>query len=165
MPVVWREAIRRLFTAESFGSVYLAGIGNPIKRDDSAGLYIITQIRRKYRTARKSKMKIIPPSRRPELLFSGFGEDESRALLFDAVECNKPAGSIIFAPLSRMKYGFFATHDLPIRVVPSLQALRKRVFFLGIQPENTEIGNGLTPTVKSAADSIVEEIGTYMEAR
>ncbi len=163
MPAKWRAAIKTLLSAHETRSLQLAGVGNPIRSDDGVGLYIASKLRTS-NTAKSIKgLKILPTNRNPELLFSRLDPRDGDLLIFDAVECNQRPGTIVFAGLDDTKYGFFVTHNVPLRLIPQLRSIRSAVYILGIQPETLEIGEELSRTVKASADSVVETIAGASE--
>ncbi len=164
MPRGWRETIENLLASQDERLLQFAGVGNPIKSDDSVGLYIASRLRKTRFSTRVKGLKILSPRSNPESIFSELDLKSGIALIFDAVECNQDPGTIILAGLGETQYGFFATHNIPLRLVPELQSNKERVFILGIQPQSTEIGETLTPTVKASADAVVEAIQTRLEA-
>jgi hydrogenase maturation protease len=152
----WQSRVRSCLNSSSLNDnpVTLAGIGNPIKCDDSVGLYIISQLRRKFGANPAKGVWAEPPSYNPESVFSKIGK--RTGIIFDAVECNRKPGTIIFANVGESKYGFFATHNVPLKLVPGIAENSSKIFVLGVQPANTEVGEGLSPEVIASANKIVE---------
>ncbi|MCL5068444.1 MAG: hydrogenase maturation protease [Thaumarchaeota archaeon] len=142
--------------------VLFIGVGNPIKSDDSVGLYMISKLRREYGASPKKSIRIASASS-PETAFSKIGNgsksEGEMVVIFDAVESDSPPGSIIFANIGETRYGFFATHNIPLRLIPTVMANISKVFVLGIQAENTDIGEKLSETVRESADRVVGRVG------
>jgi hydrogenase maturation protease len=143
------------------------GVGNPIKSDDAVGLYMISQLRKKCGTNPRKFVRIEPVSS-SEVAFSKVGRRAERGnnetfIVFDAVESNVSAGSIIFASIGETKYGFFATHNVPLKLIPGLATNASNIFILGVQTVNTDIGETLSDIVRDSADKIVDKIGELIK--
>lgn len=142
------------------------GIGNPIKSDDSVGLYIISRLRERH-GANPNKFVRIESAHSGEAALSKMGrtkeEDPGLIIIFDAIESNSLPGTIIFANVADTKYGFFATHNLPLTLNPGVAINPSRVFVLGIQGASVEIGEYLTKIVNDSADRIVDNINRLIE--
>ncbi len=136
----------------------LVGIGSPIRRDDSVGLHIVESLRRRVGSSPAPFVKIHAPVLNPELTLSRIVRHSGRVVVFDAVEADRPDGSVVFATLEQTKFGFFATHNVPLRLLASLFTDPADVGLLGIQPQDIEVGEGLSDRVRTSADSVVEVV-------
>lgn len=132
------------------------GIGSPIRRDDSVGLHIVETLRRSVGST--SLVKVHPPMQNPERMLSRIMRHSTRVLIFDAVEADSPAGTVVFATLEKTKFGFFATHNVPLRLLTSFIMEPSDVGLVGIQPEDIEVGEGLSDTVRASADRVIEVV-------
>jgi hydrogenase maturation protease len=94
-------------------------------------------------------------SPQPERLLSRLASEPGRIVVFDAVDASKSPGEIVCARLSDTKYGFFATHNVPLRLVPGLAGRRDEVFLVGVQPQSLEVGEGLTDVVQRSVERLV----------
>jgi hydrogenase 3 maturation protease len=146
--------------------VTLVGVGNPIKGDDSAGVYVASQLRRRY-GANPNKHVHITIECAPERIFSNLSKKTAKRneaiLIIDSVEANLDPGSIIFASLVDTRYGFFATHNIPPRIFSDFLPSHSNIFVIGIQPENLEIGEGLSSTVRTSADRIIQRVSDSID--
>ncbi|HUI01031.1 MAG TPA: hydrogenase maturation protease [Nitrososphaerales archaeon] len=154
----WVEAVADFFARPPPGTLVLFGVGNPIKRDDSVGLYIATRLRSRLGSAPTARVKIHRPVDQAELAISRLDLQSSRLLLFDAIEAGKPPGSVVFANLDDTKYGFFVTHNIPLRLLPSVRENGKNVFVLGVQPHDVGIGEGPSEPMVQVAEKIVSVV-------
>lgn len=147
------------------GRIRFFGLGNQIKGDDSVGLYIVSKLRGKYGSS-PSRFVSIESISSSERTFSKIGKSkgnlEEKIIIFDAIESDSAPGSIRFANIKDEKYGFFATHNVPIGLIPSVASKVENIFVLGVQPERIEIGKDLTPTVSNSADKIIDKIGKFI---
>jgi hydrogenase 3 maturation protease len=165
----WAEKLQDfLESSKGRKHILFAGLGNPIKGDDSVGLYIVTKLRREH-GANPVKSIHIAYASSSEHTFSTITNrkkanlDES-IILFDAIEANSPPGTIIFANVQESKYGFFATHNLPLKLISDFANNNSNTFVLGIQPANIEVGENLTEPVLISANRVVEFIGKFIES-
>lgn len=140
----------------------LLGVGNPVKRDDSVGLYIAEGLRKAVGPRPSPSVRIQLGIPNPDLAISRLDLKSSKLVIFDAVEAAKPAGSVVFTGLWNTDYGFFATHNLPLKLYPSVRKNSGNVSILGVQPDDLGVGEGLSATVASAADGIINEVVTQL---
>ena len=84
-------------------------------------------------------------------------------MVIDAVEAQKEPGTIVCARLSETKFGFFATHNVPLRLVPGVAENAADTFVVGIQPESVGVGEGLSDVVKKSSERLVEMIVSMVE--
>jgi hydrogenase 3 maturation protease len=143
----------------------ILGIGNPIKRDDSVGLYIAERLRSAIGARPSSHVSIRSAEARPELALSKLDLRASKLLILDAAEMARPAGTVALVGLNDTRYGFFATHNLPLRLHPDLKKNGESVFLLGVQPDDLSIGEGLSDSVRSAADGVVDYLAPRLTRR
>jgi hydrogenase maturation protease len=142
--------------------VHLVGVGNPIKQDDGVGLEVVASLRRELGASPASNLRIHPPSLNPENLMSKIASRKERLVVFDAVEANREPGAIVCASLKDSKYGFFATHNLPVRLIPEVAENLDETYVVGIQPESVDVGEGLSEKVKAASDQLVAMIAAMV---
>ena len=90
----------------------------------------------------------------PESLLSRLDSANDRVLIFDAVASGGPPGQVILASLGNSRFGFFATHNVPMRVLPGLAANPSNVFVVGIEPESLEVGEELSDIARASADDL-----------
>jgi hydrogenase 3 maturation protease len=150
----WASKLKSLFSIDT--TTHLVGIGNPIRGDDSVGLYIVSELRKKLGSRPNKFIRIHETSISPERLLSKL---ESKSIvIFDAIEHNSEPGSIFIVRLKESRFGFFATHNIPLKLVPGLSTNLQNAFVLGIQPEDVGIGEWLSKTVLHSANEIVEKL-------
>ena len=85
-------------------------------------------------------------------------------MIIDAVEAQKKPGTIICARLSETKFGFFATHNVPLRLVPGVAENAADTYIVGIEPDSVGVGEGLSDIVKRSSMKLVEMIVSLVEA-
>lgn len=79
-------------------------------------------------------------------------------LLVDAGDFNAPPGSVKFIDAKELGQRGFSTHSSSLKLVIDYlsRRLQAEILLLGIQPENLEMGAGLSKRVKEALKSIAE---------
>lgn len=155
------EVLTKLFGSNSNCVLHLIGVGNPLRKDDGVGIQVIRKLMKKRRRAGHHFI-IHPPTRTAESIMSMLNYEKDQALVFDAVQCNSAPGSIIFTTLSDSRYGFFTTHNIPLKTIPTVSNHLDSVFVLGIQPSDVEFGEGLSSPVQESMDRVVEQLSKLM---
>jgi len=164
----WKDSLAKFFrypVVGEDGSIHLLGVGNPLRGDDAAGIFLVEQLARRFRSARLRGIVIHPPVSSPELLISKLIPARNEILIFDSVEQNAKPGSITFRNLDSSRFGFFATHNVPLKLCTGPSGDTKNSFVLGIEPESLEIGEGLSETVQGAVSEIMLELSNLIEQR
>ena len=131
--------------------VVVAGIGNPFRRDDSVGVVIAKNLKRKV----SKNVYLIEAETIPESYMQQIGAFKpSHILLVDAGIINKPAGTATLAdPTQLIRKTSISTHTLPLRIFCDYltQTTKAKIALLIIQPKDADFGEGLTPELKQAA--------------
>jgi hydrogenase maturation protease len=135
--------------------LHLAGVGNEFRKDDAAGLEIISNLLSMLGPAPAPDLSIHGVSSSPERLLSRLSSETGNIVIFDAVEASKEPGEVVFCSLSDTKYGFFATHNVPIRLIPGLAERERDIRLVGVQPGSLEVGVGLTEPVRRSVEQVV----------
>jgi hydrogenase 3 maturation protease len=134
--------------------VVVAGIGNPIRRDDFAGVKIVQDLQGKV----PKNVCLIECETVPE----GFMQEivdikPSHVLLVDAAILGLKPGEMRFVfPEQLMDFPAITTHVLPLRIFCEYitKMAEAKIALLLIEPEDTEFGEGLTPTVQATAEKV-----------
>jgi hydrogenase maturation protease len=158
----WETGLRTALTRGS-GAIDLLGVGNPIRGDDAVGLTIASELRRTLGAIPAKGFRIHMPTSAPERLLSKLAGTSEKILIFDAVEASKEPGEIVCASLAESKYGFFATHNIPIRLIPGLEARVDDVYLVGVQPQSLEVGEELSDVVRESAAQVVTAVTEFLE--
>jgi len=152
----WVSDFMAFLSSKERKTLNLFGIGSPVRRDDSVGLHMVESLLRRVGSSPAPFLRVHAPLANPELTLSKILRGPGRALVFDAVEADKRPGSVVFTTLKQTKFGFFATHNIPLTVLASMSTDPAEVGLLGIQPEDIEVGEGLSDRVRASADRVVE---------
>jgi hydrogenase maturation protease len=154
----WEGPVRSWLSSAGDRTVHLVGVGNPIRQDDGVGLEVVSRLRKVLGARPTPGLIIHASSLNPERIMSRAASRGDHLILFDAVDANKEPGSIVCASLGDTKSGFFATHNIPLKLVPGVSGSLDRMHVVGIQPESVDVGEGLSNTVKMASDRLVAAI-------
>jgi hydrogenase 3 maturation protease len=154
----WEGPVRSWLSSADDHTVHLVGVGNLIRRDDGVGLEVVSKLRKALGPRPTPKLRIHAPSLNPERIMSRVASKGDSLIVFDAVEANKRPGSIVCASLDDTKFGFFATHNIPLKLVPGVSESLDKMHVVGIQPESVDVGEGLSDIVRMASDRLVATI-------
>jgi len=144
-------------------TAHVFGIGNPIKQDDAVGLEVVSLLRRRFGPVSPKGIKIHAISSHPERQISELASKGERIVVIDAVEAQKEPGTIVCARLSETKFGYFATHNVPLRLVPGVAENAADTYIVGIQPDSVGVGEGLSQVVKESSAKLVAMIAGLVE--
>ena len=127
------------------------GIGNLLKTDDGAGVYISSRIKTNKTisalTAEVSIENYIGKinSLNPDIL-----------ILIDCVDMKAASGTFKLLSLSQIQDMTFNTHSISLKRLAEFFTMQ--VYILGIQPEKIDFGENLSYLVKDVADQILKKI-------
>jgi hydrogenase 3 maturation protease len=131
----------------------ILGIGNLLKGDDGAGPFVCQQLRHS-----KISAEIIDAGTVPENYIQVIVKKApDNLLVIDAIDFGAEAGAIeIFKP-ERLNSFAISTHTLsPHLFVDMLsQQIKVEVYFIGIQPAQTHLGQSVSGQVKEAAQQLL----------
>ena len=132
----------------------LVGVGNPLRRDDGVGPWIVGAVRG---AISGTGLRVIDAQDVPENFVHVIARDDCRNVIFiDAVTSEGPPGTVVFGPLAGFdEAASFSTHKLALSFSGKfLESAGKKVFLLGIVPADLAFGAGLTAEVERAAASL-----------
>ncbi|MEM2081055.1 MAG: hydrogenase 3 maturation endopeptidase HyCI [Candidatus Bathyarchaeia archaeon] len=148
------NALREWFY--SANKVVVAGIGNPIRRDDFVGMKIVQDLKGKT----PANVCLIECETVPESFIQDIVDFEpSHVLLIDAAFLGlQPGEARLVFPEHVAAFPAVTTHVLPLRIFCEYieKMTAAKIALLLIEPENTEFGEGLTPTVQATAEEIIK---------
>ena len=133
----------------------VAGIGNPIRKDDFVGVKIVQGLRGKV----SESVYLIECETVPENFIQQILDfNPTHVLLIDAAILGlKPGESRLVDPGQLKDFPAFSTHMLPLRIFCEYitKAGRAKIGLVLIEPEETDFGEGLTTKVDAAAKTII----------
>jgi hydrogenase 3 maturation protease len=127
------------------------GIGNLLKSDDGAGVYISKKIKQRGTilslTVEASIENYIGKinSLSPDIL-----------ILIDCVDMKSVAGTFKLLTLNQIHDLTFNTHNISLKRLSDF--FRMQVFVLGIQPANVEFGENISYLVRTVSNKIIKQI-------
>jgi hydrogenase 3 maturation protease len=132
----------------------IVAIGNTLKGDDGAGPLVCKQLRQA-----KSCAELIDAGTVPENYIQRIIKKTPKNLLvIDAVDFHAVPGTIeIFKP-EQLNSTVFSTHTLSPRLFAEMvsQNIEVDVYFIGIQPTHTRLGDSMSPQVCQAVQQLAE---------
>ncbi len=136
----------------------LAGIGNPIRRDDFIGVKIVQNLKGKV----SKKVLLVECETIPESYIEQIIDfNPTHILLIDAAVLGlKPGDSELHEPEKLIATPAFSTHMLPLRIFCEYlsKATKARIALLLIEPKETDFGEGLSPEVDAVAKKITKTL-------
>ena len=129
----------------------LVGLGNPMRKDDGVGPWLAEAV--KAAPAGASLQVLNVEDVLENFVFRIAGTDCRNVVIVDAAAGQGEPGSLVFGPLEDFaEAGSVSTHKLALELSGKiLGSAGKRVFLLGVVPEDLSFGPGLTPRVRRAA--------------
>lgn len=134
--------------------IVIAGIGNPIRKDDFVGTKIVQDLEGKV----PKNVLLIECETVPESYILEIEEFKpTHVLLIDAALLQlKPGQARLLSPEETPNYSAISSHTLPLRIFSEyiLKSTNAKIALLLIEPKNAEFGEGLTVEVQGAAEKI-----------
>ncbi len=151
----------------------ILGVGNPLRRDDGIGSAAVESLNR-IRTSNEGNcgnhqdVDIIDGGT-DGLGLIEYLKDYKKVIIIDAVQMRLPPGTLkIFTPkeaLISIKSDALSTHGFGIAELIKLAGaldITPEFTIIGIQPEDTGYGEGLSKTVNSTLGHLVETVCTII---
>jgi hydrogenase 3 maturation protease len=138
--------------------VVVAGIGNPIRRDDFVGVKVVQDLQGKV----SPKVHLIECETVPESFMDEIVElKPSHVLLIDAAVMGLKPGEVRLYDAEKVtNFPAISTHMLPLRVFCEYitQLAKAKLALLLIEPGNVEFGEGLTEEVEASAKRVTRSL-------
>jgi len=132
-------------------NILFVGIGNVLKTDDDAGVYISQRIKKTdwisaltVETGIENYIGKIN-SLNPDIL-----------VLIDCVDLKSSPGTYKLLKLNQIQDLTFNTHNISLKRLADF--FKMEVYILGIQPEKIDFGENISYLVKNIANKIIEQI-------
>ncbi len=129
----------------------IVGIGNVLKGDDGVGPLVCEQL------AGKTSAELIDAGTVPENYIQPIIKKAPQNLLvIDAIDFGAPAGTIRMFEPERLNSYALSTHTLSPRLFIDLvcQDIKVNVYFVGIQPAQTQLGQSISPQASEAVQRL-----------
>jgi len=144
--------------------VVIAGIGNPLRRDDFVGVKIVRELQ----DSVSSSVYLIECETVPEnFIDSIIRFNPSHVLIIDAAMLNlEPGSSKLLGSKQLMERQVVSTHALPLRIFCEYlaRATNAKIALLLIQPRDTSFGEELTQEVQKTADRMARLLSRLLNA-
>ncbi len=139
---------------KAYKKLVIMGIGNDICGDDGIGPYIVENIKH----LESSNVSILNATTVPENFTGKIRKiDPTHIIIVDAVIMNEGPGKIKIVKKEEVAGVSISTHSMSLSYLVNYLELEKpyNILFIGIEPESMELGQGLSPLVKSSSDEII----------
>jgi hydrogenase maturation protease len=144
------EKLKALLS-QNHRKILFVGIGNLLRQDDGAGVYISTRIRE------TDNIKVITAEVSIENYIGKINSTVHDTLVvIDCVDMNRTAGSFDLIPVEQVSDLTFNTHNISLKKLSGF--FSNELLILAIQPETIAFGENLSYIVHEACDKIVELI-------
>ncbi len=142
--------------------VVIAGIGNPIRRDDNVGLKIVEGLQGKVR----GNVYLLECETVPEGYLLDIEEfNPSHVLLIDAaVLGNKPGQASLVEFGDVASFSTISSHMLPLRLFCEYiaKSTGAKIRLLLVEPKSMEFGEGLSPNIQATAENLTKILLTLL---
>ncbi len=142
--------------------VVIAGIGNPLRKDDFVGIEIVRNLHNNVsRSVYLIECETIPESFiEPIVKFN-----PTHILIIDAAMLNLTSGSSkLIEPDQMAMHPPVSTHDLPLRIFCEYLAktTEAKIALLAIQPKDTSFGEGLTWKMRETTTTLTNLLSRFL---
>lgn len=128
--------------------ILFVGIGNILRQDDGAGVYVSTRINE------TENIKVLTPEVSIENYIGKINSiDHDTLVLIDCADIKKPPGRWELIPVKQVNDLTFNTHNISLKRLSEF--FKNEVLILAIQPETIAFGENLSYIVKEACNQIV----------
>ncbi|MCK5581431.1 MAG: hydrogenase 3 maturation endopeptidase HyCI [Candidatus Omnitrophica bacterium] len=153
----------------SKGTNLIITVGNSFRSDDGVGSYIFSCLCRGRSPNSDNKedelglrpLFFLDAGYTPEnIVDEAISLNPDTVVILDAADFGGEPGEVRLIPEEAIPETTLSTHMVPMSVVTCLiaDATGAAIHFIGIQPKNVAMGEGLCEEVRAAADAIVEKI-------
>jgi hydrogenase 3 maturation protease len=132
-------------------TVLFAGVGNVLRSDDGAGVYIVSSVKS------TDKISTLLVEASIENYISKINSLAPDVLVIaDCIDFNREPGYSGIVPIDQIHEFTISSHNISLKRVS--EHLKMEVHVIGIQPADLRVGEHLTPMVKRSADEIITMI-------
>jgi len=150
------DDVRRVLTGTAEGITAIIAIGNSLRRDDGAGTYVAEKVRV------PPNFQVFNAGQQPESFVETVISLKPAAVVFiDAADFGGSTGEIRTIPEAAIPDTGMSTHALSLKFVYALlkENTGARITFIGIQTADIGFGEGLSPEIRRACDTIIALLG------
>jgi hydrogenase 3 maturation protease len=150
--------LKDIFTPSAKGKLLVVTVGNSLRSDDGVGIYIAEQVKKS-----KKNIIILNADSKPEnIIDKAVQIKPQKVVIIDAADFGGRAGEIRLIKKTDIQSTSLSTHSFSLNIIARIieEDTGAKVFFLGIQPRNVRLGEGLSKSVRKAAQKIISCISS-----
>ena len=145
------------------GGTIVLGIGNRLGGDDAAGTCVVDMLNRRRHRAKallSAEIMAIDAGTAPESYTSVIRQHRPDLLiLVDAADMGLPPGALRTITPEKISILSFSTHHIPLSIFISyVLEFCGKVLLVGVQPERTETGGGISKAICKSVEELAEAI-------
>jgi hydrogenase 3 maturation protease len=145
------------------GGTIVLGIGNRLGGDDAAGTCVVDMFNRRRHRAKAllpAEIVAIDAGTAPESYTSVIRRHKPGLLiLVDAADMSLPPGALRTIAPEKISVVSFSTHHMPLSTfIAYVKEFCGKVLLVGVQPERTETGSGISRAVRKSVKKLAEAI-------
>jgi hydrogenase 3 maturation protease len=145
------------------GGTIVLGIGNRLGGDDAAGTCVVDMLNRGRHRAKAlfpPEIMAIDAGTAPESYTSVIRQHQPDLLiLVDAADMGLPPGALRTIAPDKISVVSFSTHHMPLSMfIAYVKEFCGKVLLVGVQPERTETGSGISRAVRKSMKKLAEAI-------
>jgi hydrogenase 3 maturation protease len=145
------------------GGTIVLGIGNRLGGDDAAGTHVVDMLNRRWQGAKAplpTEIMAIDAGTAPESYTSVIHQHRPDLLiLVDAADMGLPPGALRIITPEKISILSFSTHHMPLSMfIAYVKEFCGNVLLVGVQPERTEMGGGISKAVRKSVKKLAEAI-------
>jgi hydrogenase maturation protease len=145
-----KDRLREILCREGT-AVLFAGVGNVLRSDDGAGVYIVSSIET------KGSVSTLLVEASIENYISKINSLAPDILIIaDCIDFNREPGFSGIVPVSQIQEFTISSHNISLRRIA--EYLKMEVYVIGIQPADLRVSENMTTAVKNEADRIIAMI-------
>ncbi|MEE8181841.1 MAG: hydrogenase maturation peptidase HycI [Candidatus Thorarchaeota archaeon] len=153
------EASLKTFISDA-RRIAILGIGNELRTDDGIGPFIIDGLDVESPDLLIENVGSVPEAfARPLAKFKA-----EKIIMIDAADMRKPPGHIELVTKDRIGGIAISTHSMPLSFLMMYleQETGAQTILLGIQPQDIQFGEGLTPEIGKVAQKIISTLNILL---
>lgn len=132
-------------------------VGNELRSDDAVGPYIFEKCQMS-----NIKCPIINAGNKPEnIIEEAVAKKPKKIVIIDAADFGGKPGEARMISNEHIPETTLSTHAFPLKVIAKIieDNANVQIDFLGIQPKDVGLGEGLSSEIKQTADEIIKILG------
>lgn len=146
-----------IFLSDTAKRILFVGIGNVLRRDDGAGVYVTRGIE-----TNDHILTLTVETSIENYIGKINSIDPDILVLVDCTELKGKPGTIRFLSVGEIEDITFNTHNISLKQISEF--FRMPVFIIGVQPLSIGFGEMISPDVLKSADRIIQLVNMYATA-